>query len=258
VPCPSEWLLKEKRLVSFRDLTEYPWDQVCDRGTVEDFEAVEWALATDPDRRRDFVQLLNGALREKVFPEVRFWDELKVFAFAAPRDLRKKSIKYVSRARTGRRTVFEVYSKEIDGRTFTHYRHVAMGARFRRYEDRWYLEITPTYLYTSDGRRLHRLHAEWLKGIKRLERNNAVRQQLLLWANYLQHDGDLFNRPSPYLSFGRLRDFVLDVGIEDRAWQAQDEVGGTAAIPVELEDEDQDDTALVEIQGTLEPFGDED
>ncbi len=222
--CPAEWLLKDKQIVTFHDLRDFPWDHVCDRGTVEEFDAEEWAHSSDPDRLRDFVQLLNGALQEKLFPRVRPWRKLGVYAFAATRDLRPRTISYSSHTRAARRTVFEVYTHEWNGRTYTHYRHMAIRGRFRLHEDRWYLEITPTYVYTKDGRSVHRLHSEWLKGIKRLEKNRAVLAQLMFWAQYLQGNGDLFTQPYPYLSFGRLVEFTLPVGIDDNVWQARDEV----------------------------------
>jgi hypothetical protein len=123
-PCRSEWLLKDKRIVSFRDLGEFPWDRVCDRGTVEDFDAHEWAYSPDQDRRRDFVRLLNGALQERLVPEVRPWRKLGIYAFTAPKDLRPRTIRYVSHARPARRTVFEVYSRVWKGQAYTHYRHI--------------------------------------------------------------------------------------------------------------------------------------
>jgi hypothetical protein len=222
--CPAEWLLKDKQVVTFHDLREFPWDHACDRGTVEEFAVEEWAHSPDPDRLRDFVHLLNGALQEKLFPQVRPWRKLGVYAFTATRDLSPRKIPYASHTRAARCTVFEVYTQEWNGRTYTHYRHMAIHSRFRLYDDRWYLEITPTYVYTKDGRSVHRRHSEWLKGIKRLDKNRAVLAQLMFWAQYLQGTRDLFTEPYPYLSFGRLAEFTLPVGIDDDAWQARDEV----------------------------------
>lgn len=239
VPCPSEWVLKGKRILSFHDLTEYPWDRVCERGTVEDFASEEWAFSDDPGRRREFVQLLNGALKERLFPEVRFWHDLKIYAFTATKDLRRRVIRYPSGSRQGRRAVFEVYKSEYEGRTYTNYRHLAMEAYFRRYDGTWFLEITPSYIFTRDGRRVHRRHSDLLFGIKLLEKNAAVRQQLLLWASYLQHGGDLFSAPYPYLSFGRLREFVLDVGISNHSWRKYEE-SSEASLSPDTEDESTD------------------
>ncbi len=36
-----EWILKNERIISFHNLTEYPWSEISDRGTIEDFESRE-------------------------------------------------------------------------------------------------------------------------------------------------------------------------------------------------------------------------
>jgi hypothetical protein len=63
----EEWVLRSKRIVSFLDLHEPPWDRICDPGTAEGFDSDEWAVSGDPDRLRDFVDLLNRCLREKAW-----------------------------------------------------------------------------------------------------------------------------------------------------------------------------------------------
>jgi hypothetical protein len=74
---------------------------------------------------------------------------------------------------------------------------------------------------------VHRWHSEWLKGIKRLEKNRAVLAQLMFWAQYLRRSRDLFTEPYPFISFGELAEFALPVGIDDAAWQARDETAQT-------------------------------
>ena len=56
-----EWLLTSKRIISFRDLREHPWNAICNQ--AQECEAREWAESNDPDRRRHFVYLLNHCLR---------------------------------------------------------------------------------------------------------------------------------------------------------------------------------------------------
>jgi hypothetical protein len=68
----SDWILKRKTIMSFRDLEQPPWNEICDIGTVEAFHTQEWAFSNDSDKQREFVQLLNGCLREKVYSSVVF------------------------------------------------------------------------------------------------------------------------------------------------------------------------------------------
>lgn len=42
--------------------------------------------------------------------------------------------------------------------------------------------------------------------------------QLLVWSQYLQREADLFAKAYPYLSFGPLGEFEIDVGIDDKRW----------------------------------------
>jgi hypothetical protein len=39
----GEYVLSGKRILSVHDLREYPWDHVCDVGTVDEFDMDEWA-----------------------------------------------------------------------------------------------------------------------------------------------------------------------------------------------------------------------
>jgi len=83
--------------------------------------------------------------------------------------------------------------------------------------------MNPTYVFTYDGFRLSRFHADYLSGIKRRERNRSVVSQLLLLAEYLRTNGTLFDPPYPYLTFGELLDFDLGVGVDDHAWLTQED-----------------------------------
>lgn len=230
----GEWFAKERRLVSFLDLREPPWPKVCDRGSVDDFGVDEWAQAEDPDRVRDFVRLLNSALREKLYPLVRFWSDEDVFAFTAGPGLRERRIRRTG-ARSGGRVVFSEYVSKRSSRRVA-YRHLAFDAQFRRYGDRWYLEIVPTYLFTTDGRQVAGRNGEYVAAMKRLDRNEAVRGNLSTCVEVLTRAPGFFAGDYPYLSFGGLVELDLDVGINDQAWLA----GGEVATAPEHESDEAD------------------
>jgi hypothetical protein len=230
----GEWFTKERRLVSFLDLREPPWPKVCDRGTVDDFSAEEWSQADDPDRVRDFVRLLNSALREKLYPLVRFWPDEGVFAFTAGPGLRERRIRRAG-ARSGGRVVFSEYVSKRSSRRVA-YRHLAFDAQFRRYGGRWYLEIVPTYLFTTDGRQVAGRNGEYVAAMKRLDRHEAVRGNLATCTEVLTRAPGLFGGDYRFLSFGGLVELDLDVGINDKAWLAGPEV--EAASETEPEEAD--------------------
>lgn len=98
-----------------------------------------------------------------------------------------------------------------------YYKHHAFTGRFRRFENRWFIEITPTYHYTSDGRKESRFREENLAGMKRQEGHGAISNNVRFLAYFLSHH-DMFDREYPYLRFGRLLEFTTDFGIPDSDW----------------------------------------
>lgn len=110
---PSAFVIKRKRLITFHDLHESPWKEICDQGTLEDFDTQEWATSADRDVRNDFIELLNGALEDKLYPEVLLWRKSKLLAFALPEGGSRLQIRYVlPSGRQGKRTVLEMYARE--------------------------------------------------------------------------------------------------------------------------------------------------
>jgi Domain of unknown function (DUF4365) len=215
----AAWILWEKKILSFHDLGEPPWSAVCDAGTREGFAVTEWSESSDPQRQRQFVQLLNRTLRDQLWPKVRYWPEEDCYAmFGAPRKLSYRSLKRSSQISVTSR----FSSQNAEGQRFDWFRHMAFCGQFRFLAGRWYLEITPTYRFTSDGWTLDRFHEERLSGIKRLEGNRAVLSAVLFWADYLQPRTSLFGGKVPLLQFGELMTFDCDVGIVDREWLAGD------------------------------------
>jgi hypothetical protein len=218
----GEWFPKEGRIHSFVDLREPPWPRVCDRGTVDEFSAAEWADSSDDDVVRDFVRLLNSALRERLYPTVRVWRDEDLFAFTAGPGMRERHIARVGSRGPGR-LVFSAYTSKRTSRVVA-YRHLAFSARFRRHDRQWYLEINPTYLFTSDGREISKRNGEYVGSMKRLERNEAVLGNLRVCADILTREAGLFSGEYPHLSLGGLIEVDLDAGLPDRAWQSREAV----------------------------------
>lgn len=218
----GNWFLRSKTIFSFADLGEYSWSDICDPGTVEEFGSDEWAESDDPVKLREFVELLNLTLRSQLFPQVRYWPKQDCFAMAGNLKAGTRKLRYESLKRKSKIAVVTRYEREVaDGRHFEWLRHLAFRGRFRRLEQQWFLEITPTYRFTSDGISLDRFHESRLKGIKRFEGNRAVLSAVLFWASYLREVAELFE--SPPLVFGQVDTFDSEVGLDDSLWAAQDE-----------------------------------
>jgi hypothetical protein len=86
------------------------------------------------------------------------------------------------------------------------------------------MEIVPTYHYTYDGFRESHYAAEYLRKIKQRERNQAVCNQVRMWARYLRGEETLLRRDLDLLGFGSLLSFEVDAGIDDEAWRRPEKV----------------------------------
>ena len=229
-PVHGEWILHDRMLCSFHDLSARPWTEVIDPGTLESHATDEWARTDDPARQRQFVHLLNTCLKEKLFRKgVKFSRETGCYYFRASQDLSNIEYFYASREHKTSRAVFKGYPKKFDRTQISYYRHSAFEGRFVHYGGMWYLQITPTYHFTRDGERLSRYAPDLLSGIKRLENNQAVHGQVVMWAHLLT-GRSLFDSGPQFLDFAALQQFELGVGLDDDAWIKREDTDKQAAL----------------------------
>lgn len=220
-----EWILSDGNLISFHDLSEYPWNRFCDTGTNETFDTVEWAESDDPTRQRHFVWLLNHSLKQRLKEwSVRKRKEDGIYYFAASKAFRPRRINFYGSVGEQFRTVVQRYPS---GKT-SYIRHAAFRGYFKKMDNAWYLEITPSYIFTMDGFSPSKYEADLLSGIKRLEHNDAVLMQVQLWADVLTRKADLVHPEYPFLTFSKLLSFDLPFGINDKEWLSHEELDVSA------------------------------
>jgi hypothetical protein len=221
---PSEWIAKGGGLLSFHDLSESVWHPLCDSGATEAFDTSEWSGSDDEDRLRDFVQLLNRALKAIASPAV-YWDKKDAhYYFAKPRDRMSLRWTYVSLQKKATKRVVQRYGSRRDPTHTSYFRHSAFWGQFLRYDGEWFLEVTPTYRFTRDGYKKSRFSGDLLKKIKELENNAAVLGQFLMWREYLTRAGKatLYRPAYGFLTLRPFADFPLDVGVPDSLWATQE------------------------------------
>lgn len=220
-----EWILTDKKIFSFHKLDEPPFNAICDLGTCESFDTREWADSKDEDIKRQFVKLLNKCLREKTrLLGLKFNETHKHYHFRPTRELRVRKVSYQSLKKRASREVFKQYVNKNDPTQKTYCRHSAFKGYFLRLGNEWYLEISPTYHFTSDGYSKHKFRDELLQGIKRMDRNPAVLGQLLMWADYLsQPTQNLFSSEYPFLRFGELVTVESNISLPDDVWNNTEE-----------------------------------
>ncbi|MEQ9668530.1 DUF4365 domain-containing protein [Coleofasciculus sp. G2-EDA-02] len=233
----QEWLLKENLVLSFHNLREPPWTEICDPGTIEEHDVEEWSISNRLERQQEFVLLLNKALREKGKSDLSFDQKKKCCYFKPTADKSTRRYYYRSLAKKTHRDVFQPYLKK-NSEEVAYYRHSAFQWQFIQIELKWFLEITPSYLFTRDGYIKDKFEKERLSGIKRLEKNSAVFGQVVMWAEYLSTpaQGDLFTPIYPFLEFDRLEEFEIDVGIDDSIWLGNEDQETTELLEDDLND----------------------
>jgi hypothetical protein len=207
-----ECFLRGGQLLSFRPLEEPVWSQVCDVAGVERFDSADWAMSDNLTKQHEFAELLRRALAEKVRDQLDYDRREKLFYFRAGPELRDVRV-------SGGRRVFRVYRRR-DGE-ISYCRHLGFRAQFTRIGGVWHLEISPQYRFTRDGQRVSRYQGEYVAKIKRLEHNDAVRQQVQAIANHLVQAATLLTPEYRFLAFGPLLHFEVDFGFDEAAWQAQ-------------------------------------
>ena len=213
-----EWILTDKQIISFHNLKESPFNMICDLGTCESFGTQEWANSEDEDTKRQFVWLLNRCLEQKTrLLGLEYNRTHKYYHFPPTKGLKTRKEWYQSHQRRTGRAVFKRYGKKNNPSQTAYCRHSAFEGYFQRLGNKWYLEINPTYHFTSDGYKRYKFRAEQLQGIKRLDRNLAVLGQLLMWANYLSPQS-LFSSEYPFLRFGKLATVDINASLPDDDW----------------------------------------
>lgn len=124
------------------------------------------------------------------------------------------------------------YANKKDPTKPGYVRHHAVGMRFERLADEWFVIVDPTFHFTRDGFQPHRYPDALLAGKKRLERNAAVRGQVIMWQYLLAASGtlksDLFDAgvPKPLLIFEPLPVIDLPQAVPESSWVRTDPRAG--------------------------------
>lgn len=218
----NAWTIRESKIYSFRDLDSPEWKNLCG-GAVEGIGTEHWTQSTDPDRRRELVELLNLTLTGILDPLGIRWQRKERLHYFLPAQGRHPDRVHSYRSFQNQAKSHVVKSrKRRDGkRGFGWVRHAALKSSFLCIEGGWHLELNPTFFFTTDGWRGHPRGGDLTSGKKEHEHNSSVVGQTLMWARLLGGDGSdpkLSLGEDPLLGFGDLVTFKLGVGIDDAQW----------------------------------------
>ncbi len=169
------------------------------------------------------MRLLNQALRS--FLSARgIWkfapkESATIYYFAPGLKAVERRESWEGAVDADRSVVKAIYSKKEPTRVVC-YRHHAMQPRFDRFAGEWHLIIDPTYHFTRDGEIPSGYREEYLSGLKRIEKNQAVSNNVRFWEAFLTRQ-DLFTNTSESLVFNRALRFNTEFGIPEDAWYAK-------------------------------------
>lgn len=209
-----ECFLRSETLFSLRAFDEPAWSEICDVEAAERIESSEWSDSDDQMKQHEFAELLGRALGEKVREQIDYNRKDKLFYFRASEDMSPVRIG------SGRRAFYAQPKKNGDGYSFC--RHLGFRAQFLRLEGNWYLEINPQYRFTSDGDRRSKFEAESISKLKRMQHNDAVRQEVQAISTYLTEQPSLLTPDYRFLSFGELLEFEVPFGFDETAWRVEE------------------------------------
>ncbi len=224
---PFDWVVRNRRFLSFRDPLGSPLSEIVDEGSVESIETDALSLVDDVDDEHLFIELLARTLSVQLEEDLTYDRESRALYFRAPGQNKGRKYRYRSLVNETSADVVTVWRGK-DGHVGS-VRHHAFVPGFQRIGDEWLLSITPTFVFTRDGFRPHYSSGALIAGKKKKEKNGAIRGQFLMWRHLLVKSGQntqhqLFDRPdrNSLLRFEPLDAIKMPLAVPEEAWRRED------------------------------------
>jgi hypothetical protein len=223
-----DWVIRKRRFVSFFDPRDYATRAIVDLDQVDAVDAKLFAFNDDVDDTNDMLDLLRRTVERQTSAQLSYLRKDRLFHFRATKINKSRSYRYIANVNETSARVVSAYAndKNPTGKGFV--RHHAASFRFERLADEWFLIVDPTFYFTRDGFQPHRFPEALLAGKKRLERNAAVRGQVMMWQHLLVQSGKseagLFDtdKPEPILDFETLPLIQLSQAVPESSWTRTD------------------------------------
>lgn len=180
-----DWMIDESSLWTFCDPLTTTVRDLVERDQVEKIETAFLASHDAVDQKHKFVGLLRHTLAHD-FRDILGWDRKKkqFYFLPAPAHV-ARTFRYLGGKQKTQADVVSVYKKVKNEGPIDYVRHHSFIPRFERLADQWYLIVNPSYFYTSDGTHPLNYPDALLAGKKRLDTNNTVRGQVIMWHRLL-------------------------------------------------------------------------
>lgn len=221
-----DWAIKNGTFWSFHDPGNAVTRAIVDLDQVEAVETSLLAFHEDIDEQNNFAFLLRQTLRHQMQAELAWDKKGKLFYFRALEEKTPRTFYYQSAKNKTHADVVTVakHPKEPDRVSFV--RHHAFIPKFECMLDQWFLMVSPTYHFTTNGFQQHPHPHALLSGKKRLDNNASLRGQVIMWHRLLamqdQGQAGLFsstdNREPPALRFEAPPEIALPTTVPEDAW----------------------------------------
>lgn len=224
-PARFDWVIRGGSFWSFHDPRISPCRDVVDLDQVEAVETSYLAFHEDLDEQNNFAFLLKTTLKHQVREDLNWQKDNKLLYFRALQANKPRTFHYeATKKKTSADVVNVVTSKKEEGRV-DFVRHHAFVPRFELLDDQWFLVITPTYFFTTNGFTPHSYPQALLAGKKRMDNSASLRGQVIMWHRYLTQsdraESDLFDQEvgsERRLSFGEPPQITLKTRVPEDVW----------------------------------------
>jgi hypothetical protein len=226
-PVRFAWTIKGGIFWSFSDPRDSACRHIVDVDQVEAIETSEVAFDEDHDSLNNFAFLLRKTLEHQVRADLNWNKERKLYYFKALEVNKPRSFTYGASKKKASTEVVNVAVNKTDKTRIDFVRHHAFVPRFECIYDQWYLVISPTYFFTTNGFIAHSYPAALLAGKKRLDNSASLRGQVVMWHRFLSrsdHEEDnLFGETAsePRLKLGGPPTLALATRVPEDVWSSQ-------------------------------------
>ena len=227
-----DWIINGGNFWSFQDPRTTSCADIVDLDQVEAIDTKDIAFHDDVDEQNKFSFLLRQALRHQTEADLGWSKDQKAFYFGAREEGIQRNFAYdASKKKTDADVVSVFMDNKVDGR-ISFVRHHAFIPRFENIGDEWYLIVTPTHHFTTNGFTPHLYAAPLLSGKKRLDKSAALRGQVIMWHRFLTEGeraaerdaADLFGgeqMAEPRLQFGEPPSVHLEIRVPEDGWGSE-------------------------------------
>lgn len=224
-----DWIIRGGIFWSFHDPRTTCCRDIVDLDQVEAIDTADLAFHDDVDEQNKFIHLLRETLRHQTRQNLNWSKSKGILYFRALAADTVRNYAYEASKKKADTDVVNVAMSDKDETRVSFVRHHAFSPRFELMGDQWYLIITPTYHFTTNGFTPHPHPAGLLAGKKRLDKSAALRGQVIMWHRFLTEAdraderaaGGLFGtvvEAEPRLRFGELPSVQLETRVPEDSW----------------------------------------